>query len=292
MKTSILYTPIFLLLIMSACKGDDESGTPDKKKSPPEASFSFERGNAYEITFYNTAEGESDPAEWDFGNGVTAEGDTVTYNFESEGTYTVSMMLKNKDGSDKAEKEVEVFEMSTIIEISTDFGDMLIYLYKATPLHRENFLKLTSEGFYNGTTFHRIISNFMIQGGDPNSKDGDPSTDGTGGPGYTIPAEILEEFKHVHGALGAARQGNQVNPEKASSGSQFYIVDNADGTPHLDGEYTVFGIAFSGLGVVNTIANQPKDANNRPVDNITMEVGLRYISIKDLEDIYDFVIPE
>jgi len=111
-----------------------------------------------------------------------------------------------------------------LVQISTEFGDMLVYLYDQTPQHKANFLKLAQEGFYNGTTFHRVIKEFMAQGGDPNSKDDDPTNDGIGGPGYTIPAEFQPQYFHKKGALAAARQGDQVNPKRESSGSQFYLV--------------------------------------------------------------------
>ncbi len=118
-----------------------------------------------------------------------------------------------------------------VIELNTSFGSMYVHLYDATPQHRDNFLKLVNEGFYDSTEFHRIIPLFVIQGGDPNSKDEDRTNDGTGGPGYTIPAEIdSANFKHIFGAIGAARLGNTTNPERRSSGSQFYIVTNPDGT--------------------------------------------------------------
>ncbi len=111
------------------------------------------------------------------------------------------------------------------VKISTSLGDIIVRLYDETPLHRDNFLKLAQEGFYNGTIFHRVIKDFMIQGGDPNSKDPQPGAQyGTGGPDYTIEAEIKPELIHKRGALAAARQGDEVNPERRSSGSQFYIV--------------------------------------------------------------------
>lgn len=111
-----------------------------------------------------------------------------------------------------------------IAVIDTDFGEMFIVLYDETPLHKENFLKLAKEGFYDSTTFHRVIEGFMIQGGDPNSKDDVPFNDGQGGPGYTINAEFNKKFIHKKGAIAAARLGDQQNPQKKSSGSQFYIV--------------------------------------------------------------------
>lgn len=109
-------------------------------------------------------------------------------------------------------------------EISTPLGKMVVRLYDETPKHRDNFKKLVAEGYYNGTTFHRIIPGFMIQGGDPNSKDNDLFNDGKGDPGYTIPAEIVPKYFHKRGALSTARLGDQMNPERASSGSQFYVV--------------------------------------------------------------------
>jgi peptidyl-prolyl cis-trans isomerase B (cyclophilin B) len=112
-----------------------------------------------------------------------------------------------------------------LVKISTSLGDITVKLYDETPLHRDNFLKLVKEGYYNGTIFHRVIKDFMIQGGDPDSRDPQPGAHyGTGGPDYTIPAEILPNLFHKRGALAAARQGDEVNPERKSSGSQFYIA--------------------------------------------------------------------
>lgn len=112
-----------------------------------------------------------------------------------------------------------------MVIISTSMGDMKVRLYNESPLHRDNFLKLTGEGFYNDLLFHRVIHDFMVQCGDPDSKNALPGVRlGNGGPGYTIPAEIVPSLFHKKGALAAARQGDQTNPEKASSGSQFYIV--------------------------------------------------------------------
>jgi cyclophilin family peptidyl-prolyl cis-trans isomerase len=112
----------------------------------------------------------------------------------------------------------------TIVSIKTDFGEIKLKLYDDTPKHKENFVKLVNEGFYNDLLFHRVIKNFMIQGGDPNSRNSEPTTQlGSGGPGYTIPAEINPKHFHKKGALAAARLGTK-NPEKNSSGSQFYIV--------------------------------------------------------------------
>jgi peptidyl-prolyl cis-trans isomerase B (cyclophilin B) len=108
--------------------------------------------------------------------------------------------------------------------ISTKYGEMIVRLYDATPEHKTNFLNLAKEGFYDSTTFHRVIEGFMVQGGDPNSKDDNLRNDGQGGPGYTLPAEIVRGYIHKRGALAAARMGNDTNPDMRSSGSQFYIV--------------------------------------------------------------------
>jgi peptidyl-prolyl cis-trans isomerase B (cyclophilin B) len=191
----------------------------------------------------------------------------------------------------KVEKEVAV--------IQTSMGSITVNFYeKDAPQHVANFKKLTSEGFYNGTTFHRVIDGFMIQGGDPNSKDGDPANDGQGGPGYTIPAEIKRY--HKRGALAAARLPDHINPQKASSGSQFYIVNagampvnnlktleartgktfneeqttlytTIGGTPLLDGDYTVYGEVVSGMDVVDQIARVQKDARDRPLENLVIQ---------------------
>ena len=116
--------------------------------------------------------------------------------------------------------------MATRLKIKTTEGDIIIRLYDETPKHRDNFLKLAKEGYFNGTLFHRVIKDFMIQGGDPDSKNAPKGKMlGTGGPDYTIPAEfVYPQYFHKRGALSAARTGDEVNPEKESSGSQFYIV--------------------------------------------------------------------
>ena len=184
------------------------------------------------------------------------------------------------------------------VRMSTSEGDIVLLLYNDTPKHRDNFVKLVKEGTYNGLLFHRVIRNFMIQGGDPKSRDakpGQPLGDGT--LGYTVPAEFRANHIHKKGALCAARQGDDVNPRKESSASQFYIVqgnvwDNktldmmevrfgkkftaeqrrvyttVGGTPHLDGEYTVFGEVVKGLEVVDRIAAVECDRMDRPVKDV------------------------
>ncbi len=186
-----------------------------------------------------------------------------------------------------------------IIRVHTELGDIYMTMFDSTPRHRDNFIKLAKEGFFNGTTFHRVIKNFVVQGGDPNSKDNDPKNDGNGGPpfkgakgtfkdptsdGYTLDPEIYSTIKHKYGSVAAAREGNDVNPEMRSSGSQFYIVIRKDGLPNLDNKYTVFGQVLKGMDVAEKIADQPKDASDRPLKNITMEVKVMKMSDKKIEE--------
>jgi len=153
--------------------------------------------------------------------------------------------------------------------IETRFGKMVVEFYNQdAPKTVANFIKLAKQGFYNGTTFHRVIPGFMIQGGDPNSKDDDRSNDGTGGPGYTIEAEIKRE--HKRGTVAMARLGDQINPEKRSSGSQFFI--NVKDNPFLNGEYTVFGNVIAGMDVADKIVNVPRDARDNPIQKVEMKV--------------------
>ncbi len=153
-----------------------------------------------------------------------------------------------------------------VVEMKTSKGTMKIKLYNATPKHRDNFLKLVREEYYDSIKFHRVIKGFMIQAGDPLSKvDTLRNQWGTGGPDYTVPAEFVSELTHVKGALAAARMGDMANPRKASSGSQFYIVQSEGGCQHLNGEYTVFGQVIEGLDVIDKIAGVETDPYDRPV---------------------------
>ncbi len=183
----------------------------------------------------------------------------------------------------------------TYAQIETNHGVIKLMLYNSTPKHRDNFIKLANEGYYDGTLFHRVINEFMIQGGDPDSKNAQPGQRlGAGGPGYRVDAEI--GAPHIRGTLAAARDNN---PQKASSGCQFYIVhgkkwsdaelDNLQnqkgiqyndeqrrlykeegGAAFLDNEYTVFGEVVEGMEVVDVIATVPKDASDRPLEDVVM----------------------
>ena len=192
------------------------------------------------------------------------------------------------------------------VRIQTTLGDIVVRLYDATPIHRDNFLKLAREGYYDGTLFHRVIKGFMIQGGDPDSKNAPAGKMlGEGDTGYTLEAEIRPGLYHKRGALAAAREGDDTNPERRSSGSQFYIVwgrafsprqmeylvdkmkaehpetggltemqqhlySTLGGTPHLDGTYTVFGEVEQGLDVVEKIQAVATDSNDRPLEDIAI----------------------
>ena len=153
--------------------------------------------------------------------------------------------------------------------IETKFGRIVFEFYeKDAPKTVANFIKLAKEGFYNGTTFHRVIPGFMIQGGDPNSKDNDRSNDGAGGPGYTVPAEIKRD--HKRGTVATARLGDAVNPARASSGSQFFI--NVKDNDFLNGGYTVFGNVIAGMDVVDKIVAVPRDRGDNPLEKVEMQV--------------------
>ncbi|HNW48378.1 MAG: peptidylprolyl isomerase [Bacteroidales bacterium] len=162
-----------------------------------------------------------------------------------------------------------------VFDIETTAGTIRIKLYKETPQHRDNFVKLASERFYDGILFHRVIKGFMIQTGDPLTKDTSAvARYGTGGPGYNVPAEILPQFKHKKGALAAARRGGPGNPQKESSGSQFYIVEDAGTCAQLDGDYTVYGETIDGFNVIDKIAATPTDQRDKP------NTDIKIISVK------------
>ena len=176
-----------------------------------------------------------------------------------------------------------------VVTISTSLGDIRLILFTDTPLHRENFLKKAKSGFYNGTTFHRVIPQFMVQGGDVNSKDSDPTNDGQGPPNEsTIPAELAAGHKHDYGALAAARQGDFANPQRASSSSQFYLVENHQGTHFLDGQYTVFGQVIQGQDVIDKIAALPKDPRDRPLTDLKMTMKVEKLKKKKIAALYGY----
>lgn len=216
-----------------------------------------------------------------------------------------------------------------IIEIKTRHGKIHVYLYKDIPIHRENFIKLTQKGHYDKTLFHRVIKDFMIQGGDPYSKRKDKQDSlGEGDVGYTLPAEFNRKYFHKRGVIAAARNGDDVNPERRSSGCQFYIVQGRKmtdedllkyelrvqkslkdstfhfseverehykkigGTPWLDCSYTIFGEVISGMDAVDIIASEKRDEKDRPLKNVAMDVNVVYYSKKELLEKFNYTIPD
>lgn len=171
--------------------------------------------------------------------------------------------------SEKTLEKVANLPEEPVFEIVTTMGTIKVKLYSQTPKHRDNFAKLAFEKFYDGILFHRVIYGFMIQTGDPLTKDAaNASRFGTGGPGYNVPAEFVPEYTHKKGALAAARRGDAVNPYKESSGSQFYIVHDPVACAALDGDYTVFGETIEGLDVVDKIAAVQTNERDCPVQNV------------------------
>ena len=271
----------------------------------PRAAFDYSRDSGEapsSVEFANKSE-RAEGYEWDFGDGENSVEETPSHRYTRSGEYTVTLRAMKGNKVNEFKSDIEVNAPNTcLVEISTDYGKMLIQLYDETPLHRDNFLKLAEEGFYDDLIFHRVIDGFMIQGGDPGSRNALPgSMLGSGGPGYQVDAEFDESLIHVKGALAAARTGGPSNPEKRSSGSQFYVVqggavsestldmvearggmsyspeqrktyaDNG-GTPQLDMEYTVFGRVIEGMDVIDKIAATRTDGRDRPAEDVRMKI--------------------
>lgn len=253
--------------------------------------------------FFKNQSEKAESYEWDFGDGNRSIESDPDHKYWSSGNYQVILTAKKGKKEKTVEKTIQIkAPEKCLVAIETDFGNMVVQLSDATPQHRDNFIKLAEEGFYDGTLFHRVIGGFMIQGGDPASKDASPGQPlGTGGPGYTIAAEFVDSLVHLKGAIAAARTGDAVNPEKKSSGSQFYIVQGqpmtedqlnmiearkgmhypsdirdayleVGGTPFLDRDYTVFGRVIEGLEVIDKIAAVPKDGRDRPNEDVAIKV--------------------
>ena len=254
------------------------------------------------IVFQNNST-KADRYEWDFGDGGRSKDSAASHDYKRSGNYTVILKaFKGKKMSETKQKVHIDAPLTCLVEIETEFGTMLVELSNMTPQHRDNFTKLADQSYFDGTLFHRVISEFMIQGGDPNSKNAAAGLPlGSGGPDYTVPAEFNDALVHTKGALAAARTGDGGNPKKASSGSQFYIVqgkpiDDAliariegakgihysaeqkkaykelGGTPFLDREYTVFGHVIKGMEVIDKIAAVQKDGRDRPLKDVAMKV--------------------
>ncbi|MFZ1705596.1 MAG: peptidylprolyl isomerase [Saprospiraceae bacterium] len=269
--------------------------------SNPRAMFEIEAKKLVaptNIPLKNTSKG-ADKFLWDFGNGSysTDQNPSIIYRFS--GNYKLQLTAFRKDKSSTISKEIQVLAPDNcLVHIETNKGSMLVNLLNETPKHQDNFIKLVENDFYENTMFHRVISGFMIQGGDPDSKGASQSIRlGNGGPGYTISNEIHTNHFHIKGALAAARMSDDINPNKESSGSQFYLVqgrildsENLEifeaqkniyynekykniyqtlgGAPQLDMEYTVFGQLIEGFEVLDLISSTPTDLNDRPKEDI------------------------
>ncbi|MEO6190654.1 MAG: peptidylprolyl isomerase [Saprospiraceae bacterium] len=240
---------------------------------------------------------------WLFGDGTQSNELNPSHRYAASGNFNVIMKANFGKQIKETNMNIQVKHPEhCMILLETKFGVMTIRLYDETPEHRDNFVKLVEEGYYKDLLFHRVISGFMVQGGDPNSRGASPDTQlGSGGPSYTIPAEFRKEFIHKKGALSAARTGDQGNPQKRSSGSQFYIVQGTTqsessltriedqkgfkytdaqkalyatlgGTPFLDQDYTVFGEVVEGLDIIDKIAAVQTARGDRPVEDVKMNM--------------------
>jgi cyclophilin family peptidyl-prolyl cis-trans isomerase len=174
-----------------------------------------------------------------------------------------------------------------VVTITTAQGIIRLVLFDDTPLHKANFLQKAQGGFYDGTSFHRIIDNFMVQGGDSNSKDADPSNDGLGRANEpTIPAELGPGHPHLYGSVAAARMGGPAGTP--SSYSQFYLVENHGGAHFLDGQYTVFGQVIQGLDVIDKLAKLPKDERDHPTVDAKMTMKVEKLKRKKIAGLYGY----
>ena len=260
--------------------------------STASASINSEQISVNEYKFTGTVTGATATRYvWDFGDGKIDSSTSATINhvFGKTGAFEVKLTVRTSRTSLSADTNITITELGfELVELTTTKGSMTIWLHPGTPKHRTNFLKLAGEGYYDGTTFHRVIPDFMNQGGDPNSKDSNPNNDGQGGPGYTIPAEIKPELRHIRGAVASARLGDNVNPQRNSSGSQFYIVANDNGAAHLNGQYTVFGQVIGGIETNDAINSVPRGAGDRPLDDVTMQAKIVRYTRAELQELFSF----
>lgn len=267
----------------------------------PKALFSISstENTAPAIVSFKNQSSNASGFNWNFGDGHLSDEVNPTHKYLLSGKYTVTLNASLKNKSKSIKKEIIIHPPNQcMVEIKTTAGDMTVVLYDDTPLHRDNFLKLAEEGFYDGLLFHRVIKGFMAQTGDPQSRNAPAGKElGGGGPSYNIKAEINDTLVHIKGAIAAARLSDEVNPKKESSGSQFYIVQGKTatseqlenyelqknivyrpkdretliqygGAPQLDMEYTVFGRVVYGMEVIDKIASQPSDKRDRPLQDV------------------------
>ena len=286
------YSPLIVLLALCIGCGKPIADFTYSGENKAPASIKFENSSKKAETY-----------QWDFGDGNSSEEASPNHEYKSSGNYPVKLTAKKGKKETVMEKRVFIeAPKDCLVELETKFGNMVIKLSNATPKHRDNFIKLVQEGFYDGLLFHRVINGFMVQGGDPRSRGARPDTNlGSGGPGYQIEAEFVDSLVHIKGALAAARQGDGVNPERKSSGSQFYIVHGQKitenslaslekqkgitytdeqkkvfmeqgGTPFLDQDYVVFGQVIEGLDIIDKIAAEETRRGDRPVEDVKMKL--------------------
>ena len=179
-----------------------------------------------------------------------------------------------------SKKEVKTYQVGQII---TSKGEMLFWLSDKTPIHKASFIKLANAKYWDSLTFNRVIKNFVIQGGCPDTPEGFADSP------YLLKPEFDDSLKHIYGAVGAGRDDN---PEKLSAGCQFYIVNNKNGIPRLDGDYTIFGQVFKGLDVLDAISSVETDSLDVPITNLTLGVAIISLTEKELKEYgYDFNTP-
>lgn len=271
--TGLLFLISGILIVAFSCKKETDEPDP----TPQNLSVNLGNDTSFVEGGSILLDAENPGANYLWSTGAT----TQTITVDADGKYWVSVQLGESMGSDTITVQVQY----KTIRVETDFGDFRIWLYHETPLHRSNFLTLADQGFYDSLLFHRVVYDFVIQGGDPEGT-------GYGGPGYEIPAEIIDTMHHRYGAVGAARQADYYNPERKSNGSQFYIVSDPDGQSNLDTLYTVFGYVFSGIDAVFSISQVEVDDNDRPVNDVFMKkLTIELFTPKELKDDFGFVIP-
>jgi len=289
MRTIILSTFLVVGFLATGCAQLEKEHKLSSKEAPTT------------LTTNNTEKKHTD-VKWRV-DGKEIAGDSASFEIASSGEHTLEKIYTKKKKTDTIMQKINVEEPEKcLIKVETSLGNMVLELFEDTPEHKNNFLKLVNEGFYNDLLFHRVISGFMVQGGDPESRNAPAGKSlGSGGPGYTVPAEFNPAHVHTKGALSAARTGDAVNPERRSSGSQFYIVQGKPvpanqieqmgkrlgitytpaqiaayttegGTPFLDMQYTVYGQVVEGLDVIDKIAAVKTARGDRPLEDVKMKM--------------------
>ena len=307
MSKKIIFGAIVATFLWSSCS------------KTPTAAFKYEQPTQNvpsKVSFKNETL-NAKKYEWDFGDGKKSADQTPNHDYKEPGTYTVTLRaLNGKKAHISTQtitvtmpKDAELYNYyhpkgNSFVELTTTLGVIKIVLFDNTPKHRDNFLKLTKEGFFNDLLFHRVIKGFMAQGGDPTSRGAAANKPlGFTGTSYQIPAEFRNELVHVKGALSAARTGGPQNPEKESSGSQFYLVQGGPmndaqldqmearsgskysaeqrtiykmygGTPFLDHDYTVFGQVVEGLDIIDKICAVKTAPGDRPMEDLKMTIRI------------------